>query len=65
MAKNNLFFKEETTFDPWTETEVDTEDIDGIVIPGAWRETVDLTETQGIIGGRPNFEGKKTKKISL
>ena len=35
--------------------------MDGNIIPGAWRESVELTKTQGIIGGHPNFEGKRQR----
>ena len=38
--------------------EVDREDDNGNVIPGSWRDHVQLTDTEGAVAGRPNYEGK-------
>lgn len=41
--------------------DVDREDGDGNLVPGAWRENVQLTYTQHGGAGRPNFEGKRQR----
>ena len=38
--------------------EVDCEDGQGNLIPGAWRQNMQLTDTEAATTGRPNYEGK-------
>ena len=38
--------------------EVDHEDYQGSLVPGAWRANVQLTDTEPGAAGRPNDEGK-------
>ena len=35
-----------------------TEDGQGNLIPGAWRQNMQLTDTEAATAGRPNYEGK-------
>ena len=41
--------------------EVDREDVNGNVIPGAWRQTVDLTDPNTVGGQRLTREGKRQR----
>lgn len=46
---------------PGTPIDVDKEDDDGHIIPGAWRNNVELTDTQVVGGIRVTREGKRQK----
>ena len=45
--------------------EVDQEDDQGNIVPGAWRANVQLTEIDAATRGRPNYEGKKIRNYLM